>query len=170
MSSSFPTHSTPSSRPFITSNGTQHVQGTGTTPWPQDEYELSWTGNDPLHFVRVIHHANASISGPDALTIPPTTHDDNKSTMPVVCTGSGAVGGDRTAEPHEVRVETLAPGHPDPWPISLARSNLSQRSHDEDWGAPPPPSAYYNDDNITSSYSLELEYLDNPTEPLTESQ
>jgi hypothetical protein len=73
-------------------------------------------------------------------------------------------------QPDEARADTLAPRHPTPWPISPARSNLSRRSHDEDWGAPPPPRAYYNDDDIASSYSLELEYLNDPTEPLTESQ
>jgi hypothetical protein len=71
-------------------------------------------------------------------------------------------------EPHEVGTDTLTTGHPDPRPISLARSNLSRCSHDEDWGAPPPPGAYYNNNNIASSYSLELEYLDDPTEPYTE--
>jgi hypothetical protein len=140
------------------------------TPRPQDEYELDWSGNDPPHFVCVVHHANAHLHGPDALTIPPMTHDDDKSTTPVVRTGGGAAGGDRAVEPHEAGVDTLTTRHPDPWPISLARSNISRRSHNEDWGAPPPPGAYYNDDNIASSYSLELEYLDNPTEPLTEPQ
>jgi Chromo (CHRromatin Organisation MOdifier) domain len=159
----------PQARSFVTTDGTQHVQGTGTTPWPQDEYELSWTGNDPPHFVRVVH-ADASISRPDTLTIPPATHDDNKSTTPVVCTSGGTAGGDRTTEPHEARTDTLAPRHPNPQPVSLARSHVLQCSHDEDQGALPPPRAYYNNDNIASSYSLELEYLDDPTEPLTESQ
>jgi Chromo (CHRromatin Organisation MOdifier) domain len=170
MSSGFPTHSTSSSRPFITNNGPQHVQRTGTTPWPQDEYKLSWSGNDPPHFVHVIHHADAPLSRPNALTIPPTTHDDNESTTPVVHTSGGAEGGDRKVELHEAGADTLAPGHPNPQPISPARSNVSRRSHDEDWGAPPLPRAYYNDNDIASSYSLKLEYLDNPTEPLTESQ
>jgi hypothetical protein len=34
----------------------------------------------------------------------------------------------------------------------------------------PPPGAYYNNNNIASSYSLKLEYLNNPTELLTEPQ
>jgi hypothetical protein len=80
------------------------------------------------------------------------------------------VGGDREVEPHEVGIDTLTTGHPDPQPISPARSNLSQCSHDEDWGALPPPGAYYNNNDITSFYSLELEYLDDPTEPYTEPQ
>jgi hypothetical protein len=140
------------------------------TPRPQDEYELSWTGMDPPNFVRVVRGTDTHLSQPDALTISPTTHDDDESTTPVVRTSGGAVGGDRTTEPDEARADTLAPRHPAPRPVSPARSNLSQRSHDEDWGAPPPPGAYYNDDDIASSYSLELEYLDDPTEPLTESQ
>jgi Chromo (CHRromatin Organisation MOdifier) domain len=93
MSSGFPTHSTSSSRPFVTSNGPQHVQRTGTTPRPQDEYELSWTGNDPLHFICVVH-TDASISRPDALTIPPTMHDDDESTTPIVRTSGGTAGRD----------------------------------------------------------------------------
>jgi hypothetical protein len=80
------------------------------------------------------------------------------------------MGGDRVTEPHEGRANSLTTRHPDPWPILLAQSNLSQRSHDKDWGAVPPPGAYYNDNNIASSYSLELEYLDDPTEPYTEPQ
>jgi hypothetical protein len=150
-------------------HGMQHVQRTGTTLWPQDEYKLSWTENDPLHFVRVVH-ADAPLSGPDALTIPPTTYDDDKSTMPVVRAGGRTAGGNREVETHEAGANTLTTGHPDPRPVSPARSNISRCSHDEDWGEPPPPGAYYNDDNITSSYSLELEYLDNPTEPYTEPQ
>jgi Chromo (CHRromatin Organisation MOdifier) domain len=157
------------SRPFVTGDGTQHVQRTGMTPWPQDEYELSWSGNNPLHFVHVVH-ADAPLSRPDALTIPTATHDDDKSTTPVVRSGGGTAGGDRKVKPHEAGTDTLTTRHPDPQPISLARSNLSQCGDDEDWGAPPPPGAYYNDDDIASSYSLELEYLDDPTEPLTESQ
>jgi Zinc knuckle len=98
------------------------------------------------------------------------THDDDESTTPVVHTGDRTVGGDREVEPHEAGTDTLTARHPDPWPILLARSNLLQRSHDEDWGAPPPPGAYYNDNDIALSYSLELEYLDNPTEPYTEPQ
>jgi hypothetical protein len=103
----------------------QHVQGTGTTLQPQDKYELSWLGNDPPHFVRVVHHANASLSQPDTLTIPPTTHDNNESTMPVVRTSGRTEGGDRKVELHEVGTDTLTTGHPNPWPISPARSNLS---------------------------------------------
>jgi hypothetical protein len=34
----------------------------------------------------------------------------------------------------------------------------------------PHQGAYYNNDDIASSYSLELEYLDDPTEPYTEPQ
>jgi hypothetical protein len=90
--------------------------------------------------------------------------------MPIVRTSGRAEGGDRKVEPHEVGTDTLAPGHPNPQPVSPARSNISRRSHDEDWGALPPPRAYYNNDDIASSYSLELEYLDDPTEPLTEAQ
>jgi hypothetical protein len=147
----------------------QHVQGTGMTSRPTDEYELNWLGNDPPHFIRIVH-ADAHLSRPDTLVIPPTTHDDNESATPVVRTSGGAEGGNRMVEPHEAGADTLAPGHPDPWPVSPARSNVSRRSHDEDWGAPPPPGAYYNDDDIASTYSLKLEYLDDPTEPLTESQ
>jgi Chromo (CHRromatin Organisation MOdifier) domain len=173
MSSHLPIYSTPpttQSRPFITNNGMQHVQRTGTTLRPQDEYELDWLGNDPPHFVHVIHHTDAPLRRPNALTIPPMTHDDDESTTPIVRTSGGTEGGDRKVEPHEAGTDTLAPGHPDPWPVSPARSNVSQCSHDADWGAPPPPGAYYNDDDIASSYSLKLEYLDDPTEPLTESQ
>jgi hypothetical protein len=83
------------------------------TPRPQDEYELSWTGNDPLHFIRIIY-ANTSLSGPNALTIPPVMHDDDESTTPVVCTSGGTEGGDRKVEPHEVGADTLTTGHPDP--------------------------------------------------------
>jgi Chromo (CHRromatin Organisation MOdifier) domain len=125
MSSDFPTHNTSSSRPFVTYNGTQPVQGTGTTPRPQDEYELSWTGMDPPNFVRVVHHADTNLSRPDALTIPPATNDDDKSTTPIVRTSSGAAGGDRAPEPDEARTDTLAPRHPDPRPVSPARSNVS---------------------------------------------
>jgi Integrase zinc binding domain/Chromo (CHRromatin Organisation MOdifier) domain len=173
MSSRLPTNSTlptTQAQPFVTNNGTQHVQGTGMTPWPQDEYELSWSGNNPPHFVHIVHHADVSLSWPDALAIPPTTHDDNESTTPVVHTGGRTAGGDRKVELHEAGTDTLTAGHPDPRPILPARSNLSQHSHNEDWGALPPPGAYYNNDNIASSYSLELEYLDNPTEPYTEPQ
>jgi hypothetical protein len=147
----------------------QHVQGTGTTLWPQDKYKLSWSGNDPPHFVHIIH-ANPPLSQPNALTIPPTPHDNNESTMPVVHSSGRTMGGDRTVEPHEVGADTLTARHPDPRPVLPARSNLSRRSHDEDWGAPPPPGGYYNNNDIASSYSLELEYLDDPTEPYTEPQ
>jgi Integrase zinc binding domain/Chromo (CHRromatin Organisation MOdifier) domain len=173
MSSRLPTNSTlptAQTRPFVTSHGMQHVQGTGMTPWPQDKYKLSWLGNDPPHFVCIVHHANTPLGGPNALTIPPTTYDDNESTTPIVRTGGGTAGGDRTVEPHEAGTDTLTTRHPNPWPISPAQSNLSQHSHDEDWGALPLPGAYYNDDDIASSYSLELEYLDDPTEPYTEPQ
>jgi hypothetical protein len=34
----------------------------------------------------------------------------------------------------------------------------------------PPPGAYHDNNDITSSYSLKLEYLDNPTEPYVEPQ
>jgi Chromo (CHRromatin Organisation MOdifier) domain len=169
MSSGIPTHFTSSSRPFI-NNGAQHVPRTGTTPRPQDEYELSWVGMDPPHFVRVVHCADTHLGRPDTLTIPPMTNDDDESTTPIVRTSGGATGGDRTAESDATGADTLAPRHPDPWPISPARSNVLRRGHDEDWGSPPPPRAYYNDDDIASTYSLELEYLDNPTEPLTEAQ
>jgi hypothetical protein len=97
-------------------------------------------------------------------------HDDDESATPVVRTSGGAEGGNRVVEPHEGGADTLAPGHSDPQPVLPARSNVSRRSHDMDWGVPPPPGAYYNDDDIASTYSLELEYLDDPTEPLTESQ
>jgi Chromo (CHRromatin Organisation MOdifier) domain len=168
MSFELPTHNTSSSRPFVTYNGTQSVQGTGTTPRPQDEYKLSWTGMDPPNFVRIVRSANTHLSRPNTLMIPATTNDDDESATPVVRPGSGATGGNRTIEPDVARTDTLAPRHPDPWPVSPARGHVSRRSHDEDWGSPPPPGAY--DDDIASSYSLELEYLDDPTEPLTESQ
>jgi Chromo (CHRromatin Organisation MOdifier) domain len=127
MSSCLPTNSTlpTQSQPFVTGNGTQHVQGTGTTPWPQDEYELSWLGKDPPHFICIIRHANAPLSWPDTLMIPPATHDDNESTMPIVRASGRTEGGDRKVEPHEAGTDTLTTRHPDPWPISPARSNLS---------------------------------------------
>jgi Chromo (CHRromatin Organisation MOdifier) domain len=53
--------SLPHSRPFVTGNGMQHVQGTGTTPWPQDEYKLSWSGNNPPHFIHVISNGNTPL-------------------------------------------------------------------------------------------------------------
>jgi Chromo (CHRromatin Organisation MOdifier) domain len=162
-------NSTPS-RPFVTNNGTQHVQRTGTTPRPEDEYELSWSGNDPLHFIHVVTRTNTSLSRPDALEVPPAMHDDDESTTPTIRTGGGTTGGDREVKPHEVGTDTLTARHPDPRPVSPARSHLSRCSHDEDWGAPPPPGAYYNNDDITLSYSLKLEYLDDPTEPYTEPQ
>jgi hypothetical protein len=172
MSSCLPTNSTlpTQTRPFVTGNGTQYVQGTGTTPQPQDKYELSWSGNDPPHFVHVIQYTDACLSQPDTLTIPPTMHDDDESTMPIVRTSGRAEGGNREVKLHEAGTDTLTTGHPDPWPILPARSNLSRHSHDEDWGAPPLPGAYYNDDDLASSYSLELEYLDDPTEPYIEPQ
>jgi Chromo (CHRromatin Organisation MOdifier) domain len=113
------------SRPFVTGNGTQHVQGTGMTPRPKNEYELSWMGNNPPHFVHIISHTNATLSRPNALTIPPAMHDDDESATPIVRTSGRAARGDRKVEPHEVGTDTLTTGHPDPWPISLARSNLS---------------------------------------------
>jgi Chromo (CHRromatin Organisation MOdifier) domain len=162
--------SLPYSQPFVTSDGMQHVQRTGMTLWPQDEYKLSWEGNDPPHFIRVVSHGNTPLSQTNALVIPAPMHDDDKSTMPTVRTGGGTTGGDQQVKPHEEGTDTLTTRHPNPWPISLARSNLSRHSHDEDWGVVPLPGAYYNNDNITLSYSLELEYLDNPTKPYTESQ
>jgi Chromo (CHRromatin Organisation MOdifier) domain len=95
MSSDFPTHNT--SRPFVTYNGTQSVQGTRTTPRPQDKYELSWTGMDPPNFVHIVC-PDAHLSRPDTLAIPVTTDDNDESTTPVVHTGGGAVGGDRAPE------------------------------------------------------------------------
>jgi hypothetical protein len=162
--------SLPYSQPFVTGNGMQHVQRTGTTPQPQDKYELSWLGNNPPHFVHVISNGNTPLSWTNALAIPAASNDDDKSTMPTVHTSGGTTGGDRATELHEGRVDTLAARHPNPQPVSPARSNLSRCSHDEDWGAPPPPRAYYNNDDITSSYSLKLEYLNDPTEPYTEPQ
>jgi hypothetical protein len=125
---------------------------------------------DPPNFIHVVHRTDTNISRPDTLAIPPPTNDDDESTTPVVRTSGGAAGGDRAPEPDAARADTLAPRHPDPWPVSPARSHVSRRSHDEDWGSLPLPGAYYNDDDIASAYSLELEYLDDPTEPLTESQ
>jgi hypothetical protein len=107
---------------------------------------------------------------PNTLTIPPTAHDNDKSAMPIVRTSGRATGGDRTVEPHKAGTDTLTTRHPNPQPVSLARSNLLRCSNDEDWGAPPLPGAYYNDDDIALSYSLELEYLNNPMEPYTEPQ
>jgi hypothetical protein len=82
-------------------------------------------GNDPPHFVRIIHHADACLSWPDALMISLMMHDDNELTTPVVHTSGGAEGGNREVEPHEAGTNTLTTGHPDPWPILPARSNLS---------------------------------------------
>jgi hypothetical protein len=82
------------SQPFVTGDGTQHVQGTGTTPWPQDKYELNWLGNDPPHFIHIVHHADASLGWPNALMIPPVTHDNDESTMPIVRPSGGTTGGD----------------------------------------------------------------------------
>jgi hypothetical protein len=87
------------------------------TLWPQDEYKLSWSGNDPPHFVCIVH-ADTSLGRPDALMIPPTTHDDDESTTPIVRTSGRAEGGDRTAKPHEAGTDTLTPRHPDPRPVS----------------------------------------------------
>jgi hypothetical protein len=53
------------------------------TLWPQDKYELSWSGNDPPHFVRIIH-ANTPLGRPDTLAIPPMMYDDDESAMPIV--------------------------------------------------------------------------------------
>jgi hypothetical protein len=94
------------------------------TPQPQDKYELSWLGNDPPHFVHIIH-ADAPLHGPNALMIPPTTYDNDESAMPIVCASGRTEGGDRMIEPHAVGADTLTTGHPDPRPISPARSNLS---------------------------------------------
>jgi hypothetical protein len=102
--------------------------------------------------------------------IPPVTYDDDESAMPIVHSSGGTTGGNRKVELHEVGADALTTGHPNPQPISPARSHLSRCSHDEDWGALPPPGAYYNNNNIASSYSLELEYLNDPTEPYTEPQ
>jgi hypothetical protein len=126
MSSPISTHPTSSySRPFVTTNnGTQHVQGTGTTPRPQDEYELSWTGNDPPHFVHIVH-ADPTLSQPKTLAIPATTYDNDESTTPVVRPSGGTTGGDRAVEPHAEGADTLTTRHPDPQPVSLAQSNLS---------------------------------------------
>jgi hypothetical protein len=125
---------------------------------------------DPPNFVCVVRGTDTNLSWPDTITIPPTMNDDNESTTPIVRTSGGAEGGDRVPKPDAARTDTLAPRHPDPRPVSPARSNVLQRGYDEDWGSLPPPGAYYNDNDIASSYSLELEYLDDPTEPLTESQ
>jgi hypothetical protein len=127
-------------------------------------------GNDPLHFIHIVSHTDAPLSRPDALTIPPVMHDNDESTMPVVRASGGAASRDREAEPYEAGADTLTTRHPDPRPVSPARSNLSRCSHDEDWGVPPPPGAYYDDNDIASSYSLELEYLNDPTEPYIEPQ
>jgi hypothetical protein len=72
----------------------QHVQGTGTTTQPQDEYKLSWLGNDPPHFVCVVHSTNTQHDWADTLVIPTAPHDDDKSTTPTVCTSGRVVGGD----------------------------------------------------------------------------
>jgi hypothetical protein len=117
--------SLPYSQPFIIGDSTQHIQGTGTTPWPQDEYKLSWSGNDPPHFIHIISHGDTPLSWTNALAIPAQAHDDDESAMPTVCTSGGAAGGDREAEPHEGRADTLTVRNPEPWPISLARSHVS---------------------------------------------
>jgi hypothetical protein len=162
--------SLPYSQPFVIGDSMQHVQGTGMTPQPQDEYKLSWLGNDPPHFICIISYGNTPLSQTNTLAIPTQVHNDDKSAMPTVHTSGRAAGGDQEAEPHEGRADTLTVRNPEPWPISLARNHVLQCSHDEDWGAAPPPGAYYDNNDITSAYSLKLEYLDNPTEPLTESQ
>jgi Chromo (CHRromatin Organisation MOdifier) domain len=131
MSSDFPTRNTSSSRPFVTYNGTQSVQGTGTTPQPQDEYELSWMGMDPPNFVRVIR-TDAHLSRPDTLTIPLAADDDDESTTPVVRASGRVARGDRTVELDAAGTDTLTPRHPDPQPVSPARSHVSRRGHDED--------------------------------------
>jgi hypothetical protein len=134
MSFHTPDNSTPlpHAQPFVTTHGTQHVQGTGTTLQPQDEYELSWMGNNPLHFVHIICSPDTHLSQADTLAIPTVTHDDDKSTTPTIRTSGGAVGGDRAAELHEEGTDALTTRDPNPQPISLARSNLSRRSHDKD--------------------------------------
>jgi Chromo (CHRromatin Organisation MOdifier) domain len=124
MSSHLSNNST-TSRPFVTNNGMQHVQRTGTTPQPEDEYELSWSGNDPPHFICVVTRADTALSWPDTLAVPTVTHNDNKSTMPTIRTSGGATGGDREVEQYEVGTDTLTARHPDPRPVSLARSHLS---------------------------------------------
>jgi hypothetical protein len=78
------------------------------------------------------------------------------------------MGEDREVKLHESKADTLTARYPNPWPVLLAQSNLSRCSLDKDWGAVPPPRAYYNNNDITSFYSLELEYLDDPTEPYAE--
>jgi hypothetical protein len=93
----------------------QHVQRTGTTPQPQDKYELSWSGNDPPHFVHVVH-ADAPLSRPNTLTIPTVPHDDDKSTTPVVRSSGGTAGGDREVEPHEAELTPSPPDTPIPGP------------------------------------------------------
>jgi hypothetical protein len=162
--------SLPHSQPFVTGDGTQHVQRTGTTLQPQDKYKLSWSGNNPPHFICIVSNGDTPLSWANTLAIPTAVHDDDESTMPTVRTSGKATGGDRAVELHEVGADSLTTRHPNPQPILLARSNLSQCSHDKDWGAAPPPGAYYNNNDIASSYSLELEYLDNPTEPYAEPQ
>jgi hypothetical protein len=92
------------------------------TLWPQDEYELSWLGNDPLHFIHVVSNGNTPLSRTNTLVIPVTAHDDDESTTPTVHTSGGAMGGDRAVKLHEDRTDTLTARHPNPWPISPARS------------------------------------------------
>jgi hypothetical protein len=113
------------SQPFITGDGTQHVQGTGTTLWPQDEYELSWEGNDPPHFVHVISHGDTPLSWTNALAIPAAMHDDDESAMPTVCTSGRVMRGDREAELHEGGTDTITARHPNPQPILLTRSDVT---------------------------------------------
>jgi hypothetical protein len=64
------------------------------TPRPQDEYELSWEGNNPLHFVHIVSHGDTPLSWTNTLAIPTLLHDDNKLTMPTVYTSGGTTGGD----------------------------------------------------------------------------
>jgi Chromo (CHRromatin Organisation MOdifier) domain len=114
----------PYSQLFVTGDSTQHVQGTGTTPQPQDEYELSWEGRNPPHFIHIVSCGNTPLSQTNALAISAVMHDDDKSATPTVCTSDRATGGDREVKPHKVGTDTLTTRHPDPWPISPAQSNL----------------------------------------------
>jgi hypothetical protein len=116
--------SLPYSQPFVTSDGTQHVQRTGTTLQPQSEYKLDWLGNDPLHFVCVVRPDDTHLSQANTLMIPITMHDNNELAMPTVYTSGRVVGGDSMVEPHEGGTDTITTRHPDPQPILPARSNL----------------------------------------------
>jgi hypothetical protein len=64
------------------------------TMWPQDEYELSWLGNDPPHFIHIVHSTNTQHNQADTLAIPAMPHDNDESTTPTVHTSGGVVGGD----------------------------------------------------------------------------